>query len=160
MLAPMPRDESVDAFGMLKNSHRRLRERLLELTQAVSGPIDDAARNTIDDVLNFFGRAVVRHEADEEATLFPRLVGDLSLAPICARLAKEHAVQAELSEGLGYAFDARDDDTLRRLANDLRASYERHLACEEDELFPAAELLLDAGERALMLAEMDQRRGR
>ena len=155
----MPRDQSIDAFGMLRNSHRRLRERLDELTRATMGPLNDEARAVVDDVLHFFGRAVARHAADEEATLFPRLAGEPSLAPICERLAKEHARQADLTEALGYAFDGHDDDTVRKLAEDLRGSYERHIACEE-ELFPAAEKLLDGEARTAMLEEMDRRRGR
>ena len=71
-----------------------------------------------------------------------------------------YALQADLTEALGYAFDGHDDDTVRKLAEDLRASYERHIACEEEELFPAAEKLLDGEARAAMLEEMDRRRGR
>jgi hemerythrin-like domain-containing protein len=160
MLASMPRDGSLDAFGMLRNSHRRLRERLDELREATSGPLDDERRAQIDDVLGFLGRAVARHEADEEASLFPRLASHPELVALAAKLTDEHGTQAELAEALGYALDADDVDTLRQLTADLIASYERHLEREERELFPAAERLLDAEARAAMLAEMDRRRGR
>jgi hemerythrin-like domain-containing protein len=160
MLRPMPRDATTDAFGMLRNSHRRLAERLAELREAVAGPLDERARDTIDSVLGFFERAVARHEADEEATLFPRLARVPELAAMGAALAREHARQADLVESLGHAFDGRDDELLRRLAGELSESYAKHVALEEDELFPAAERLLDADTKAEMLAEMDRRRGR
>ncbi|MBM4357046.1 MAG: hemerythrin domain-containing protein [Deltaproteobacteria bacterium] len=156
----MPRDGSIDAFGMLRNSHRRLLERLEDLRTAASGPLDDERRATIDDVLGFLGRAVRRHEADEEASLFPRLAAHPEFAALAGQLTAEHATQAELAEALGYALDADDGDTLRRLADDLAASYVRHVEREERELFPAAERLLDDEARAAMLTEMDRRRGR
>lgn len=160
MLRVMPRDADLDAFGMLRNSHRRLRERLGELRAASEAPLDAEARGTIDDVLGFFERAVARHEADEEASLFPRLAGVPELAVIAATLAEEHARQADLVEAVGYAFDAHDDETLRRLVGELVASYESHLTIEDERLFPEAERHLDADARAAMLAEMDRRRGR
>lgn len=160
MLVAMPRDGTHDAFDMLRNSHARLKERLDDLRQATAGPLDDERRATIDGVLGFFERAVARHEADEEASLFPRLSGMPELASICAALTEEHAVQAELAEALGYALDASDEDTLRRLAVDLAVSYERHILREEGEVFPAAEKLLDGDARAAMFEEMQRRRGR
>jgi len=160
MLRPMPRDATTDAFGMLRNSHRRLAERLAELQAAVAGPLDERARDTIDSVLGFFERAVARHEADEETTLFPRLAGVPELAALGAMLAREHARQADLVLALGHAFDGGDHELLQQLAGELSDSYASHVALEEDELFPAAERLLDASTKAEMLAEMDRRRGR
>lgn len=145
---------------MLRNSHRKLRERLDELSAAVGGEVGERERDVVDGVLGFFERAVARHEADEEASLFPRLRGQAELEALCAALAEEHGKQAWLAEELGRALDAGDVATMRRVTDELVASYQHHLAREDDELFPAAERLLDEDARAEMLAEMDRRRGR
>jgi hypothetical protein len=165
----MPHDAApVSPFAMLRSSHRRLEERLADLEAAAEALRDpERAADAIaacESVLGFFGRGVARHEEDEERSLFPRLAHLSPLAPVIAALHAEHEEQRLLAgdlgaivEGLAYDPDPR---ALVGLTQSLRASYTRHLAREETELFPAAEALLSPDDLAAMLGEMDARRGR
>src|SRR4051812_22871089 len=102
----MPNDaDRTDPFSMLRSSHRRLEERLAELATAARALDDpaqaDAALGVCEDVLAYFGRAVTRHEDDEERSLFPRLAPFAELAPALAALATEHVEQHRLVAELG-----------------------------------------------------------
>ncbi len=152
-----------DPFAQLTRSHRRLEERLDDLTRAsASAPLDV---ELVRDVAGFFARAVRRHEEDEERSLFPRLAARAELAPILERLAREHrehealharldAIVADLEAGkvAARALDA--------VADALMRAYRTHIEDEERHLFPAARAALDATAIAEISAEMDARRGR
>src|SRR5262249_44345391 len=96
-------------FAMLRSSHRRLEDRLLDL-EAAAVDIDDpepspAAIEACESVISFFGRQVARHEEDEERSLFPRLQGFAELGPVLAALAEEHEHQRQLAMDLGAAVE-------------------------------------------------------
>jgi len=160
---------AADPFPQLERSHRTLEERLADLADVArraraEGRADvDAAR----DVAAFFARAVRRHEADEEASLFPRLATDATLAPLLARLTEEHRSQAALHARLDDAVvalsyapdDAGAIDELASVADALTAAYAIHVRDEERELFPAARQLLDAAALEAIAREMEERRG-
>jgi hemerythrin superfamily protein len=141
-----------DPFEMLLRCHRRLEERLDELAAAKD-------RETIEDVLHFFGRAILRHEADEETSLFPRLK---NCDAVIAALTKEHREQEKLHVELQHiaAGWPQTESRLPDLVSRLLAAYGAHAEREEKELFPAARQQLGETELADMLREMDQRRGR
>ncbi len=155
-----------DAFDQLERSHRRLEERLLELEEAAdaleAGRDREQAHDTARGVAAWFARAGVRHEADEEASLFPRLEVRGIASALCARLREEHRAQAELWDEvtrlLGAA--ALDAVALGKVARALFRSYAAHVRAEEDELFPAARAALTPSDLAEMLEEMAERRGR
>jgi hemerythrin-like domain-containing protein len=158
----------VSPFAMLRSSHRRLEERLANLEEAARS-IGDPARVAdaiaeCESVLAFFGRGVARHEEDEERSLFPRLAHISELSPVIAALNAEHEEQRLLVGDLGAIVESLtydpDPRALLSLTESLRASYVRHLAREENELFPAAEKLLSPDDLADMIREMDARRGR
>ena len=144
--------KAEDPFEMLLRCHRRLEERLDDLAAAKD-------RETIEDVLHFFGRAILRHEADEETSLFPRLK---NCEHIIAALTKEHREQEKLHTELRHIADGwpQTESRLPDLVDRLRAAYGAHAEREEKELFPAARKQLGEAELTAMLREMDQRRGR
>ena len=155
-----------DAFAQLERSHRRLEERLIELEEAAdaieAGRDVAQALETVRGVAAWFGRAGARHEADEEASLFPRLRAHGVAAALCEELAAQHRAQADLWAEMARLLAASELDAAA-LAARVRAlfrSYAAHVRAEEDELFPAARAALDAAELAGMLEEMAARRGR
>lgn len=164
-----------DPFARLESTHRRLEERLQALTAAVAElarpdlPRDDRdeALAVIEETTSFFERGARRHVEDEERTLFPRLSGEASLAPILQALEAEHrehrALEDELS-ALVAAFEGRRPDLaeaqrLTAIADRLGVLYRAHIAREEQELFPAARKVLAPEVLAEMGDEMVDRRG-
>ncbi len=143
----------MDPFERLLRTHRRLEERLDELTRAAA----EHDHQTLVDVLDFFDRAIARHEADEEQSLFPRVPG---LAPIILALTDEHRQHAALQKKLRAGAESVDWSQIAAVAAEITAGYRRHIAREETELFPAARPLLDDAARAAMAAEMEARRAR
>jgi hemerythrin-like domain-containing protein len=139
-----------DPFAQLERCHRRLEERLDELAKT---PGDDEVRERL---FGFFDRSIRRHEEDEEASLFPRLVGSAELAPVIDALRREHTAQSELQRALR---DAKREDEIIRALDALRAAYLSHIETEEKRLFPAARGLLDAVALEGLAREMQARRG-
>ncbi len=162
------RREGRDPFEQLERSHRRLEERLEDLS-AIAREAHGASADVdaIKDVAAFFARAVRRHEDDEESSLFPRLRGDSALGPLLDRLASEHREHLVLHERLDaviLTLDRTADDAaaiaeLGVIANALASAYQAHVAAEEGTLFPAARALIDEPAREAMSREMQERRG-
>jgi hemerythrin-like domain-containing protein len=161
-------DEARNPFEQLERSHRRLEERLEDLTwvarEARGAAVDvDALR----DVAAFFTRAVRRHEEDEERSLFPRLRGVAGLEALLERLAVEHgehlALHARLEPLIATLDRAPDDqaaiEQVVQVAEALVSAYRTHVDTEERTLFPAARAALDADALAAIAREMQDRRG-
>ena len=157
-----------DPFEQLERSHRRLEERLEDLT-AIAREARNAAADVdaIRDVAGFFARAVRRHEEDEEGSLFPRLRERAELGPLLDRLATEHrehlALHAKL-DGLVEKLHRRPDDApaiaeLGVVAEALVDAYRAHVSDEESTLFPAARVALDEAQLDAIAREMQERRG-
>lgn len=166
-LPPSPDEGPLE---LLERSHRRLDERLAELQQAVSavvrqrgGPADLAI---IESVTEFLERAVLRHEEDEEVSLFPRLRGIASLSALLDDLATEHMLHRHLVKQLRSMVvgwpptgpDAADGASLVVLVNELARAYRGHMEREERELLPVAREQLSRTDRDEIRAEMIQRR--
>jgi hemerythrin-like domain-containing protein len=141
-----------DPFEMLLRCHRRLEERLQDLAAAKD-------REAVEEVAHFFGRAVVRHEADEENSLFPRLKGcDAVVAALRAEHREHEKLQDEVREiAAGWP---GSQSRLQGLVARLRTAYAAHIEREEKELFPEARKQLGDEVLAEILREMDSRRGR
>jgi iron-sulfur cluster repair protein YtfE (RIC family) len=153
--------ETSDPFEQLERSHRRLAERLDELSAAAAdlgGPHGHEARHAVEDVLDWIARAVTRHEQDEDQSLFPRLAGHAQVQASIAKLTAEHRAHEVLAKDLRAALD--HPDQAKKIAAQLATAYRAHLDEEERVLFPAARPLLDDAARAAIVAEMDARRGR
>lgn len=156
----------VDPFAQLERSHRRLEERLEDLTDIARALERGDAQDALRDVCGFFARAVKRHEEDEERSLFPRLAGVAELAPVLDALAREHrdhealharlgTLVADLESGVPADVVARD---LADVASRLATAYRSHIADEERTLFPAARAALDDAALRAIADEMEQRR--
>ena len=153
--------EIVDPFEQLTRSHRRLEERLAELADAAFA---DDPYDVVRDVVGFFSRAIRRHEADEEQSLFPRLGTLEGLAPLMAKLAAEHREHEVLHRRLDDILAAIEEGALpsaelREVALALSNAYRTHLEEEEKVLFPAARAVLGADAIADIAKEMEGRRG-
>jgi hemerythrin superfamily protein len=135
-----------DPFEMLERCHRRLED---ELQTLVMEPADDVRRR----VLDFIDRSLMRHERDEEESLFPRLKG----VALVGELQAQHREAAPLVQQLR---EAHDEIAIEVAAMALQAMYARHIAAEERELFPRAKEMLDEAALAAVGDEMQARRGR
>ena len=164
-------------LGLLSDCHRRI-ERFLDGLIVIS---EEAQGNKLGDVqgqqfevgLRYFREAAPKHTLDEEESLFPRLRRhqdgeSLTALALLDGLHAEHT-EAEIKhqrvDDLGRAWlaDGRlSADNARifiSLLKELRATYEKHIAVEDDALFPLAEKILDRAELEAIAQEMAVRRG-
>ncbi len=142
-----------DPFEMLEKSHRRLEDHL----DLLLGSRPD---ELLPEVVDFIDRSVVRHETDEEESLFPRLRGDAKLSGLIDTLEAEHRVLTKLHGALRALLDTPEPRAIRQLGRELAERYAAHIEIEEKRLFPAARELLSPADLAAMAAEMQERRGR
>lgn len=165
-----------EPLGLLSDCHRRI-EHFLEVlatvaVRAAGGPLTPEYRRAIDGSLRYFTVAAPRHTADEEDSLFPRLraLATGQAADVLAsldRLEHDHdTAEADHAavDGLfrRWLADDRlapaDVDHLRERLDRLQALYQRHIALEDQQLFPLAARLLDATQVKEMGEEMASRR--
>lgn len=164
-------------LGLLSDCHRRI-ERFLDGLIAISeeaqgNKLSDVQRQQFEVGLRYFREAAPKHTLDEEESLFPRLRlhkdgESLTAFALLAGLHADHT-EAEIKhqrvDELGRAWLADQvlsPDKARiliSLLKDLRATYEKHIAVEDNELFPLAEKILDRAELEAIAQEMAQRRG-
>ncbi len=167
----------ANPLGLLRDCHRRI-ERFLDTLLRVAelrggGALEPGERSALEGALNYFRDAAPKHTADEEDSLFPRLVGhaptlDPQALAIIAELEAEHESAGSAHEDvdrLGRAWLAcgelsgEESERLLNLLRCLRGFYRRHIETEDNELFPLAGRVLDAGELAEVGREMRARRG-
>jgi hemerythrin-like domain-containing protein len=142
--------------------HRRIERFLNALRRVVErcagGGLDDEARFTLETSLNYFDRAVPRHTADEEQSLFPRLrrsgaPGAREAMTSLDRLEAEHrlakAAHLRIDE-LGRRWlearglDESDVVELQTRLDALAAAYARHISVEDEHVFVLALRILTA----------------
>ena len=147
--------------------------RLLEgVAKVIDSPPDEETRSALETALRYFHEAAPKHTADEEESLFPRLrqlrspevenafsrlddlEGDHRWAePLHAKveeLGRKYLVDARLSEAEVAEF--------RAAVAQLSAMYHRHIAVEDETLFPVAAKALSDGDKRAIAAEMAKRR--
>lgn len=144
-----------DPIGMLKDCHRRI-EHFLGILCAV---VDRAQNRSLTEeetvalhaAFNYFRTGGQRHTADEEESLFPRLVVAGGFGELDA-LEHDHVEAGQLHADVEalYRFWISDgsltDLQLRRLLSStarLRNLYQAHIAIEDNTVFPKAAELLD-----------------
>lgn len=164
--------ERPDPFAQLERSHRRLAERLDDLRTAARAAQEhgqlDVAR--LRDLVDFFERAVKRHEDDEELSLLPRIAHVDALADTSRRLAREHREHEALHARLDRAVDrvdraasAEEESSavaeLVAVSEALDGAYRSHLDLEERTVFPVARAALDDSALGAIAREMQERRG-
>ena len=155
-------ENARDSLDRLMSSHRRIEERLEELDRIARA---GEGRAALEEAIREIERSAGRHEEDEEASLFPRLAGEAGIAGAIARLREEHEEQRRLHADLraivgGPAAESGSEGEVTAGIARLRAAYARHIALEEQEVFPAARRALGAGDLEAISGEMEERRGR
>jgi hemerythrin-like domain-containing protein len=165
-----------DPLAMLRACHRRMEsaiesvQRLPELERR--GPLDPGARTALRQTLQYFAVVVPRHLADEEESLFPRMLaveGHGPAAEVIAGLREEHAgirrmhgELARLGDELVRAGQLPAPELRERLnatVRELAHAWREHLRVEEEIVFPRVASTIPPGEFGAIGAEMASRRG-
>jgi hemerythrin-like domain-containing protein len=166
-----------DPIGMLGDCHRRIERFLAVLRKLASerngGPLTEEDRAALTTSLRYFREAAPKHTADEEDSLFPRLrnVGGPAVESLFEQidgLERDHETAVKAHEEVdrlgqlwlsGDGLSSEDTSQLVAILDQLAALYERHIAIEDAEVFPAAARLLSPADRRSVGAEMAVRRG-
>lgn len=162
---------------LLSDCHRRvesfLRALILVAEQARGGELNPPQREALATALRYFREAAPRHTADEEESLFPRM-RELKQTAAREAFAKIQSLEADhqLAKGSHDAVEklgqswlstgslASDEmDELLQHLRQLESIYTRHIAIEDNEIFPLAARLLDAETLKEVGGEMAARRG-
>lgn len=166
-----------DPLGLLGDCHRRI-ERFLDCLISISEDaqgqkFSELQRQQFETALRYFREAAPKHTLDEEQSLFPCLrskEGDENYATFALLdgLHIEHE-EAEIKhrrvDELGRAWLANEPlspentQMLIGLVKDLRRAYEKHIAVEDNEVFPLAGRILSPPELETIGREMAARRG-
>lgn len=176
-LGAKPEHGFDEPLGLLSDCHRRVEkflDQLLLIAEAErGGELSPERRQALETALRYFQQGAPLHTRDEEESLFPRMrdSGRPEVAVALAdldRLEADHDVadiaHAEvdalglrwLSEGtLPEAEAARMIETLKT----LRETYRRHIALEDNVMFPLAARVLEADTLETVGREMAVRRG-
>ncbi|HTW79276.1 MAG TPA: hemerythrin domain-containing protein [Terracidiphilus sp.] len=143
-----------DPLGMLKDCHRRI-ERFLGILCIVaecaqSRSLTEEESAAVNAALNYFRVGGQRHTADEEESLFPRLIAAGDFAEL-DRLEHDHAEAGELHaevEALyrswisGGSLDESERSRLQSSTSRLRDLYQAHIQVEDNVVFPKAAQVL------------------
>jgi hemerythrin-like domain-containing protein len=165
--APPPAPGFDDPLGMLYACHRRMERQLASLDRLrrhlAEHHADTEARVAARAILRYFDMAAPNHHDDEEASLFPRLVGAApEIATATAHLQREHrhleAHYAKLRPLLAAIATGNGAFLPTKGVAAFCDAYRRHLRREEDDLLAVAAELLDADALAAIGGEMAQRR--
>jgi hemerythrin-like domain-containing protein len=156
-----------DPLGMLEACHGRIRRQLATLARLQrhlpEHGCDGDARAAARAILRYFDTAAPNHHADEEESVFPRV---LARAPdgrsIVTRLEAEHEKLASnwrhLRPQLAAIAAGERANLDARTVHEVDAAYASHIACEEDDLIPLARDVLTPEEIAEIGREMAARR--
>ena len=157
-----------DPLGMLTACHRRI-ERQLGILSRLQRHLpehgcDSDARAAARGILRYFDTAAVNHHADEEASIFPRVLAiEPSATALVADLDADHRLLAARWRRIrpllaAIAAGARANLAPREVA-ELRRAYDAHIAREESELIPLAKEAIDRQTLVVVGHEMARRRG-
>lgn len=171
-----PESDYGDPLGLLSGCHRRI-ERFLDLLvrvvrQTRGGKLDGEHREALGTALGYFKNAAPKHTLDEEESLFPRLRAagsDASQAfELLDGLHNDHQRAEEMHQEVERLVEGwLAEETLSKemserlsgLLDDLEAIYQRHIAIEDQQLFPLASRVLPRTEIDQIGREMAARRG-
>ncbi len=158
-----------DPFGLLWDCHRRIESFISVLVKAAGiGELDEASLGSVRAALDYFRDAAPRHTADEEESLFPRMRAAGSEIEALSALESDHGEADRMHRRLDELgrrwleagrLDVEERAEFGRLAGELQAMYARHIAVEDEQVFPLAKRVLDAGATAAIGSEMAVRRG-
>ena len=161
-------------LGLLSDCHRRI-ERFLNVLIQVCETADGAPMTppqiaALRNALEYFRTSAPKHTADEEGSLFPRLrasTGGRVALDCMAELECDHqaanrdhqTVEALAQDWLANnSLDAPHLLEMQQALQRLAGMYARHIAIEDQELFPLAARVLPAEALAEVGREMAKRR--
>jgi hemerythrin-like domain-containing protein len=167
----------TNPLGLLSDCHRRI-EKFLNLLltvvrQTAGASLSGEERTALEIALRYFREAAPKHTRDEEESLFPRLRA-LQTSRAQEALARLEALHQEHEmatlahqevESLCSQWLADDSlpvaaaGRLSQQLESLKELYEKHIAVEEQEIFPLAQALLEDSALKQMASEMAERRG-
>jgi hemerythrin-like domain-containing protein len=172
IIPPRPANQPPeDALDLLLGCHQRIRHFM-----ATAVKLAHAQRSTPEEIRRaaagihrYYSVSLPLHEADEEATLRPRLdaVGGEHVRHALLAMHDQHHAIDELIERLLplLMLVERNPDTLHNAGSEmcsitkaLDEVFSAHLQLEEEVIFPAIRHDLTEGTRNSMLVEMQQRR--
>lgn len=158
-----------DPLGMLRACHGRIEHQLATLERLLAHlpehGADHDAQLAARAILRYFDAAAPNHHADEEASIFPRLLARSPAArDMIARLEAEHhgmfdANWRRLRPLLAAIATGQRDTLPPDLVREVREAYAAHILLENDELIPLCEDVLTPEELSAIGAEMAARRG-
>jgi iron-sulfur cluster repair protein YtfE (RIC family) len=158
-----------DPLGMLRACHGRIERQLVTLRRLAAHlpghGADREAQAAACAILRYFDDAAPNHHADEEASVFPRLLARApSARETIAVLERDHHGAFETNwrrlRPLLAAIAAGGRETLPpALVREVCDAYAAHIALENDRLFPQCAETLTAADLAAIGAEMAARRG-
>ena len=161
--------------GLLSDCHRRI-QMFLGALQSIAPRLADSPtaelRNGLETALAYFRNAALKHNADEEESLFPRLrrIADPRAQAVLGKLATledEHRWAAPLHDevdrlGSKYLSSgplaAAEVDAFRSMVEGLVSMYREHIALEDEVVFPCAADILSPEDKAAIAGEMARRR--
>ena len=168
---PSAASESPDhPLARLTACHRRVEQRLETLARAGARFSSDRheALRAIDACLHFFDTNGVLHTADEEESLFPRLLPLLAPAEraVVEGLEQDHEtarrLHAELTDASAALHRCPESGAglaaFRDCVSRLDTLYRRHIGIEDTEVAGLARRLLTGADLVAIGAEMSQRR--
>lgn len=166
-----------EPIRLMRDCHRRV-EKFLGILQRIvadraGGELNAEYREALGAALRYFKSAAPWHTRDEEDSLFPRMreLKDGRAVAVMERIASlesdhdEANVKHAAIDGLGNRWleagtlNEADLDRLRRLVDELQQTYQKHIADEDNVVFPLAEQLLPATSLTAIGREMAERRG-
>ncbi|CEK15182.1 hemerythrin domain-containing protein [Chthonomonas calidirosea] len=163
-----------EPLQLLSDCHRRIErflQQLIHVAEQTEGDgLNEAYRDELDTALRYFENAEPLHTADEEVSLFPRLLAKKheEAERIIRTLEADHDVVGALHKAVGeigkrwlergYLEKQELEELLEKLYF-LRNTYRRHIGMEDQVLFPLAAALLSAEELEVIGHEMADRRG-
>jgi hemerythrin-like domain-containing protein len=159
---------SIDSpIEHLTACHRRIEDRLETLERAgewlasEEGAKKAEARDAIASALRFLDSSGAMHTADEESSLFPRLLPKLESGEreYVEGLERQHHEIDEAYVELKAAAANSEAERYRPAAARVARLYREHIASEDQVLTAVARRCLSAGDLGAIAAEMRQRRG-
>ena len=172
-----PSPTFLQPLELLSDCHRRVEmflRALIRVAEEGGGRnLTAQQREAFETALRYFREAAPKHTADEEESLFPRMreaAGEevkIALQKIAALEADHETahVDHDIVEKLGQEWlkqnqlDAEQIATMLNSLRRLHAIYERHIAIEDNEIFPLAGKVLSAETLREVGREMADRRG-
>ena len=144
-----------DPIGMLKDCHRRIEHFLgilcVVADRAQNRSLTDEEIAALQTAIHYFQTGGQRHTADEEESLFPRLVAAGGCDELDA-LEHDHVEAVQLHAEVEALYQSwisnaslAEVDARRLLSSTarLRDLYQAHIAIEDNTVFPKASQMLD-----------------